>query len=94
MADHQVELAHSVGGSALFKPRLVGSGEVLHAPKYEKGVPPREYAAMLLMRADTTVVRNVGIRKFGVFYSDSELGRWVNRKAVPKNRSIALSQGW
>ena len=39
---------------------------------------------MLLMRADTTVVRNVGIRKFGVFYSDSELGRWVNRKVSIK----------
>ena len=60
-------------------------GEVFaNAPKYEKGVPPREYAAMLLMRADTTVVRNVGIRKFGVFYSDSELGRWVNRKVSIK----------
>lgn len=60
-------------------------GEVFaNAPKYEKGVPPREYAAMLLMRADTTVVRNVGIRKFGAFYSDSELGRWVNQKVSIK----------
>ena len=55
-------------------------GEVFaNAPKYEKGVPPREYAAMLLMRADTTVVRNVGIRKFGVFYSDSELGKYIGQ---------------
>lgn len=60
-------------------------GEVFaNAPKYEKGVPPREYTAMLLMKADITVVRNVGIRKFGTFYSDSELGRWVNQKVSIK----------
>lgn len=65
--------------------KWLSPGEVFaNAPKYEKGVPPREYAAMLLMKADITVVRNVGIRKFGTFYSDSELGRWVNQKVSIK----------
>lgn len=41
--------------------------------RYEKAAPPREYAAMLLMKADTALVRNQGITKFGTLYTDYEL---------------------
>lgn len=48
--------------------------------RYEKAVPPREYAAMLLMKADMVMVRNQGIKKFGVLYTDYELGKYVDQK--------------
>lgn len=51
-----------------------------NGPRYAKAAPPREYAAMLLMKADIVPVRNVGIRKFGVIYTDSELGRYIDQK--------------
>jgi len=44
-----------------------------NGPRYEKAAPPREYAAMLLMKADTALVRNQGITKFGTLYTDYEL---------------------
>lgn len=50
-----------------------------NGPRYMKAVPPREYAAMLLMKADQALVRNVGIYKFGVLYSDSELGKYIGQ---------------
>lgn len=49
-------------------------------PRYEKAVPPREFATMLLMKADIVTVRGIGIRKFGTVYTDSELGRWTDKK--------------
>ena len=55
-----------------------------HGPRYEKAAPPREYAAMLLMKADIVPVRNVGIRKFGVMYVDSELGKYIGKKVGVK----------
>lgn len=48
--------------------------------RYMKAAPPREYAAMLLMKADIALVKNVGIQKFGALYTDSELGKYVNQK--------------
>lgn len=47
--------------------------------RYEKAAPPREYAAMLLMKADTARVYNYGITKFGVTYADSELGKYIGQ---------------
>jgi transposase InsO family protein len=52
--------------------------------RYMKAAPPREYAAMLLMKADQVTVRNVGIKKFDVLYTDSELGNYVNQKVSIK----------
>lgn len=50
-----------------------------NAPRYEKAAPPREYVAMLLMKADTARVYNYGITKFGVTYADSELGKYIGQ---------------
>lgn len=48
--------------------------------RYEKAAPPREYAAMLLMKADTALVRNQGITKFGTLYTDYELCHYVGKR--------------
>ena len=51
-----------------------------HGQRYEKAVPPREYAAMLLMKADTARVGNQGITKFGTLYTDYELCHYIGKK--------------
>lgn len=51
-----------------------------NGPHYEKAAPPREYAAMLLMKADTALVRNQGIQKFGTLYTDYELCHYIGKK--------------
>lgn len=51
-----------------------------NGPRYQKAPPPREYAAMLLMKADTARVYGYGINKFGTVYADSELGKYVDQK--------------
>lgn len=51
-----------------------------NAARYEKATPPREYAAMLLMKAETALVRNQGITKFGTLYTDYELCHYVGQK--------------
>lgn len=48
--------------------------------RYEKAAPPREYAAMLLMKADTSRVSNQGINKFGTLYTDYELCHYIGQK--------------
>lgn len=50
-----------------------------HGSRYEKAAPPREYAAMLLMKADTARVTNQGINKFGTLYTDYELCHYVGQ---------------
>ena len=50
-----------------------------HGPRYMKAAPPREYAAMLLMKADTARVYNQGIHKFGTLYTDYELAFWKDK---------------
>lgn len=47
--------------------------------RYEKAAPPREYAAMLLMKADKARVYNYGIRKFGTTYTDHELSFYIGK---------------
>lgn len=47
--------------------------------RFEKAAPPREYAAMLLMKAATARVYNFGINKFGTVYADAELGNYVGQ---------------
>lgn len=47
--------------------------------RYEKAAPPREYAAMLLMKADTARVGNQGITKFGTLYTDYELCHYIGK---------------
>ena len=48
--------------------------------RYEKAAPPREYAAMLLMKADVATVYNYGIRRFNVNYFDYELSKYIGQK--------------
>ena len=55
-----------------------------NAPRYEKAAPPREYAAMLLMKADTALVRSQGITKFKTLYSAYELCHYVDQKVGVK----------
>lgn len=55
-----------------------------NGPRYMKAAPPREYAAMLLMKADIATVHNYGIRKFGVIYAGSELGNYIDQKVGVK----------
>ena len=55
-----------------------------HAPRYEKAAPPREYAAMLLMKADIARVTNQGINKFGTLYTDYELCFYKDKKVKIK----------
>lgn len=50
-----------------------------NGPRYEKAAPPREYAAMLLMKADKALVRNQGIMKFGTLYTDYELCHYIGK---------------
>lgn len=45
--------------------------------RYYKASPPREYAAMLLLKADTALVRNQGIIKFGALYTAYELCHYI-----------------
>ena len=53
-----------------------------NAPHYEKGVPPMEYAAMLLMKPGRAKVGPQGIKRFKTLYTAPELGlyvdKWVN----------------
>lgn len=51
-----------------------------HGERYEKAAPPREYAAMLLMKADTARVYNYGISKFGTTYTDYELSHYIGKR--------------
>lgn len=55
-----------------------------NAERFQKSAPPREYTAMLLMKADTARVRNVGIQKFGMIYADYELGKYIDQKVQIK----------
>lgn len=53
-----------------------------NAEHYNKALPPREYAAMLLMKPDRAKVQQQGITKFSTLYTADELahyiGKWVN----------------
>ena len=55
-----------------------------NGPRYIKAAPPREYAAMLLMKADTARVYNQGIHKFGTLYTDYELCFWKDKTVKVK----------
>lgn len=51
-----------------------------YGERYEKSAPPREFAAMLLMKAAPAAVSNQGIQKFNTLYNAEELGRYVGLK--------------
>lgn len=54
--------------------------EVFHnEERYEKGLPPRSYAVMMLMRSEQVRVYNTGIHKFGQEYRCEELANYIGR---------------
>lgn len=65
--------------------KWVTPGEMFaNGPRYQKAAPPREYAAMLLMKGDTARVGPQGITKFGVLYTDYELCYHKDQKVSVK----------
>ncbi|MCD7948288.1 MAG: Mu transposase C-terminal domain-containing protein [Oscillospiraceae bacterium] len=62
-------------GEAIPTPGAVWSD----APRCDRAAPPREYAAMLLMKPATARVTNQGITKFKTLYTATELGLYVNQ---------------
>lgn len=65
--------------------KWVTPGEMFaNGPRYQKAAPPREYAAMLLMKGDTARVGPQGIKKFGVLYTDYELCYHKDKKVSVK----------
>lgn len=60
-----------------------------NAPHYEKAVPPKEYALMLLMKSGRAKVNSQGIRRFNTLYTAEELAlynqKWVNIRWDPED---------
>lgn len=50
-----------------------------NAARHDKAAPPREYAAMLLMKPDTARVTSQGINKFKTLYTAQELGLYKDK---------------
>lgn len=50
-----------------------------NAERYEKAAPPREYAALLLMKSATARVTNQGITRFGTLYANYELAYYIGQ---------------
>lgn len=77
---HQAHRGLKELGERWVKPaELFENGE-----RYEKAAPPREFAAMLLMKAAPAAVTNQGIHKFNTLYTAEELGRYVGQKVGVK----------
>ncbi len=51
-----------------------------NAERYEKAVPPKGYATMLMMRSENRFVRNTGIQLLGRDYRSDELCDYINSK--------------
>ena len=45
--------------------------------RYQKAVPPREYATMLMLKSEHAHVYNTGINRFGKDYRSEELDRYI-----------------
>lgn len=60
-----------------------------NAPHYEKALPPKEYALMLMMKPARAKVSGQGIQKFNTLYTAPELGlynkKWVNIRWDPED---------
>jgi len=60
-----------------------------NAPHYEKALPPKEYALMLMMKPASAKVNSQGIQKFNTLYTAPELGlyvkKWVNIRWDPED---------
>lgn len=47
--------------------------------QYEKALPPKSYAVMMLMQAETARVYNYGIKKFNYTYTSQELAHFIGK---------------
>ena len=69
-----------------------------NAERYEKAVPPKSYATILMMKSERRLVRNVGIQMGGLSYRSDELcaliGQYVDIKYDPHDmKTIYVFQG-
>ncbi len=69
-----------------------------NAERYEKAVPPKSYATILMMRSENRLVRNTGIQLGGLSYRSDELcaliGQHVDIKYDPHDmKTIYVFQG-
>ncbi len=51
-----------------------------NAERYEKAVPPRSYATMLMMKSENRFVKNIGIQLMGKEYRSDELCDFIGQK--------------
>lgn len=51
-----------------------------NAERYEKAVPPRSYATMLMMKSENRLVKNIGIQLMGMEYRSDELCDFIGQK--------------
>ena len=71
-----------------------------NAPRYFSAAPPRDYAAVLMMRTENVRVYNVGIKRWGYYYHAEELagyvGQRVNMRYDPDNITsiYVYDQSW
>lgn len=49
-----------------------------HAERYEKPLPPKSYATLLMMQSERRFVKNTGIRLEGMSYRSDELCAYIN----------------
>lgn len=52
--------------------------------RYEKGLPPKSRATMLMLKSDNVLVRNTGISRWGHDYRAQELCDYINEKVLIK----------
>ncbi|MDO4720448.1 MAG: transposase [Peptostreptococcaceae bacterium] len=68
-------------GLKLQKEKYLTPKEVFeNEERYYKAAPPKEYAAMLMMKSERVYVYNIGIRKFGQEYRSQELTAYIGEK--------------
>lgn len=64
-----------------------------NADRYEKAVPPKSYATILMMKSERRLVRNVGVKVDGLTYRSDDLcsyiGQYVDIKYDPHDMKTA-----
>lgn len=52
----------------------------LNEERYVKAAPPKSYATMLMMKSESVLVRNIGIKRWGQEYRSDELCDYIGKK--------------
>lgn len=55
-----------------------------NAERYEKAIPPKSYATMLMMKSENRLVKNIGIQLMGMEYRSDELCDFIGQKVDVK----------